>query len=190
MVEFSFDAHSWFDGCEHDYFYYDDDLKTMMMVTMMIIELSFESRSWLGRGELRLEPSTQRLGHQMVVGKLMMMMIRMMMMMTKVMMMIITMVVMTTAWCAQRIPPDAGGFGGASHPLASFLYQIFTFSPPSYSALLFSPILSIYYTTPAASVLPSQFSIHPTIRTVFAIMSIKRWKILNLSRWFRNWSDD
>ena len=124
-------------------------------------------------------------------GIIMMMLTRVtMMIIIRTMMMIITMVVMTTAWCAQRIPPDAGGFGGASHPLASFLYQIFTFSPPSYSALLFSPILSIYYTTPAASVLPSQFSIHPTIRTVFAIMSIKRWKILNLSRWFRNWSDD
>ena len=101
----------------------------------------------------------------MMTRVMMMMMIRMMMMMTRTMMMIITMVLMTTAWCAQRIPPDAGGFGGASHPLASFLYQIFTFSPPSYSALLFSPILSIYYTTPqagaAASVLPSQFSIPP-----------------------------
>ena len=104
----------------------------------------------------------------MMTRVMMMMMTRVMMMMIRMMMMIITMVLMTTAWCAQRIPPDAGGFGGASHPLASFLYQIFTFSPPSYSALLFSPILSIYYTTPAASVLPSQFSIHPTIRTVFA----------------------
>ena len=107
----------------------------------------------------------------MMMTRVMMMMIRMMMMMTKVMMMIITMVVMTTAWCAQRIPPDAGGFGGASHPLASFLYQIFTFSPPSYSALLFSNILFIKITTPQVLQRLSfchNFSFTPsTIRTVF-----------------------
>ena len=118
-------------------------------------------------------------------GIIMMMLTRVtMMIIIRTMMMIITMVVMTTAWCAQRIPPDAGGFGGASHPLASFLYQIFTFSPPSYSALLFSNILFIKITTPQVlqrlsfchnfsfTPLPSEQSFKNW--KVFAMMSINR----------------